>query len=75
LDIATVRAGQEQLLARRAEGCGVLMISEDLDELFEMADRIVVLHGGAVAGIVRPHETDRREVGRLMLGPEDGSES
>ena len=71
LDIATVRAGQEQLLARRAEGCGVLMISEDLDELFEMADRIVVLHGGAVAGIVRPQETDRREIGRLMLGPEE----
>jgi simple sugar transport system ATP-binding protein len=71
LDIATVRAGQEELLARRAAGCGVLMISEDLDELFEMADRIVVLHGGAVAGIVRPHETDRREIGRLMLGPEE----
>ena len=68
LDIATVRAGQEQLLDRRAAGAGVLMISEDLDELLEMADRIVVLHGGAVAGIVRPHETDRREVGRLMLG-------
>jgi ABC-type uncharacterized transport system ATPase subunit len=36
-----------------------------------MADRIVVLHGGAVAGVVRPEETDRFEVGRLMLGPED----
>jgi simple sugar transport system ATP-binding protein len=51
------------------------MISEDLDELFEMADRIVVLHGGTVAGIVRPSETDRREVGRLMLGPEEESHS
>jgi simple sugar transport system ATP-binding protein len=71
LDIATVRAGQELLLQRRAEGAGVLMISEDLDELFEMADRIVVLHGGAVAGVVRPEETDRFEVGRLMLGPEE----
>jgi ABC-type uncharacterized transport system ATPase subunit len=71
LDIATVRAGQQQLLDRRADGAGVLMISEDLDELLEMADRIVVLHGGGVAGIVRPHETDRREVGRLMLGSEE----
>jgi ABC-type uncharacterized transport system ATPase subunit len=68
LDIATVRAGQELLLAKRAEGCGVLLISEDLDELFELCDRIVVLHDGEVAGIVRPAETNRHAVGGLMLG-------
>jgi len=68
LDIATVRAGQELLLERRAQGCGVLLISEDLDELFELADRIVVLHDGEVAGIVRPADTTRHAVGSLMLG-------
>ena len=70
LDIATVRAGQELLLERRAQGCGVLLISEDLDELFELSDRIVVLHDGQVAGIVKPIETTRRAVGHLMLGSE-----
>jgi len=68
LDIATVRAGQELLLERRAQGCGVLLISEDLDELFELCDRIVVLHDGEVAGIVKPTETTRQAVGTLMLG-------
>jgi simple sugar transport system ATP-binding protein len=68
LDIATVRAGQELLLDRREKGCGVLLISEDLDELFELADRIVVLHDGEVAGIVKPADTSRREIGSLMLG-------
>jgi ABC-type uncharacterized transport system ATPase subunit len=68
LDIATVRAGQQLLLERRAAGCGVLLLSEDLDELFELCDRIVVLHDGEVAGIVRPPETTRHAVGRLMLG-------
>jgi simple sugar transport system ATP-binding protein len=68
LDIATVRAGQELLLDRRGQGCGVLLISEDLDELFELCDRIVVLHDGEVAGIVRPSETTRHAVGSLMLG-------
>ncbi len=68
LDIATTRRTQELLLARRAEGCGVLLISEDLDELFELSDRIAVLHAGAVVGIVDPRTTDRYEVGRLMLG-------
>jgi simple sugar transport system ATP-binding protein len=70
LDIATVRAGQELLLERRSQGCGVLLISEDLDELFELSDRIVVLHDGQVAGIVKPTDTTRRAVGHLMLGSE-----
>jgi general nucleoside transport system ATP-binding protein len=70
LDIATTRRTQELLLERRAAGCGVLLISEDLDELFELADRIVVLHAGAVTGIVRPSASDRYEVGSLMLGGE-----
>lgn len=68
LDVATVRRTQELLLARRAAGAGVLMVSEDLDELMELADRILVLHAGRVAGVVRPHEVDRHHVGSLMLG-------
>jgi ABC-type uncharacterized transport system ATPase subunit len=67
LDIASTRRTQELLLERRAEGAGVLLISEDLDELLELADRIVVLHAGTVAGVVRPADTDRYEIGRLML--------
>jgi simple sugar transport system ATP-binding protein len=58
------------LLERRAEGAGVLVISEDLDELFSLADRIVVLHGGRIVGTVEPATSDRYEVGRLMLGVE-----
>jgi simple sugar transport system ATP-binding protein len=67
LDIAMTRRTQELLLERRAEGSGVLLISEDLDELLELSDRIVVLHAGTVAGVVTPGTTDRYEIGRLML--------
>ena len=70
LDIATTRRTQVLLLQRRAEGCGVLLISEDLDELFELSDRIAVMHAGAIAGIVDPATSDRYAVGRLMLGAE-----
>jgi len=66
LDVASVRSTQQLLLQRRASGTGILMVSEDLDELLEMADRIVVLHDGAVAGIVTPQSTDRRHIGELM---------
>jgi simple sugar transport system ATP-binding protein len=68
LDIATTRRTQELLLERRAAGCGVLVVSEDLDELLEISDRIAVLHNGHLAGIVDAHGADRQQIGRLMLG-------
>lgn len=67
LDVASVRATQQLLLERREAGAGVLMVSEDLDELLLMADRIVVLHDGHLAGVVDPKTTDRQAIGRLML--------
>jgi len=76
LDIASTRRTQELLLEQRAAGAGVLLISEDLDELFELSDRIAVVHHGAVVGVVDPHTADRYEVGQLMLAghtePDDG---
>ena len=68
LDIATTRRTQELLLERREAGAGVVVISEDLDELMELSDRIAVLHAGHITGIVDPRETDVLEIGRLMLG-------
>ncbi len=67
LDIAATRRTHELLLEQRAGGAGVLLISEDLDELLALSDRIAVLHAGKVAGIVDPAATDRYEIGRLML--------
>jgi simple sugar transport system ATP-binding protein len=68
LDIATTRRTQELLLERRAQGVGVIVISEDLDELMELSDRIAVMHAGRITGIVEPATTDAYEIGRLMLG-------
>jgi simple sugar transport system ATP-binding protein len=67
LDVASTRQVHELILERRGSGAGVILISEDLDELVSVSDRIAVLHDGHVAGICEPH-TDRQEIGRLMLG-------
>jgi ABC-type uncharacterized transport system ATPase subunit len=67
LDVATARRTQELLLEQREAGAGVLLISEDLDELLALADRIVVLHQGSIVGEVVPGTVDRYEIGRLML--------
>ncbi|GAA0379813.1 ABC transporter [Acrocarpospora corrugata] len=68
LDIATTRRTQELLLERRAAGAAVLVVSEDLDELISISDRIAVMHDGHLAGIVPARGADRQEIGSLMLG-------
>ncbi|MFM9010510.1 MAG: ABC transporter ATP-binding protein, partial [Planctomycetota bacterium] len=69
LDVAKARRTQELLLEHRAAGAGVLLISEDLDELLELSDRIVVLNHGRLVGDLDPATTDRLAIGELMLRP------
>jgi simple sugar transport system ATP-binding protein len=68
LDVANVRRTQELLLERRDAGAGVLMVSEDLDELMSMADRILVMHAGRISGEVHVDAFDRQHIGSLMIG-------
>jgi simple sugar transport system ATP-binding protein len=68
LDVGAIEAVRARLAEQRAEGAAVLLISEDLDELLTMADRIAVLHGGEVMGVVTPGETTVEELGLLMAG-------
>jgi simple sugar transport system ATP-binding protein len=68
LDVAMTRATQQLLLDARAGGAGVLMVSEDLDELIEMSDRIAVMYGGRIIDVVAPGEVTRAEIGSLMTG-------
>jgi ABC-type uncharacterized transport system ATPase subunit len=68
LDIANVRRTQEILLERRDAGAGVLMVSEDLDELMSIADRIVVMHDGHISGEIPVGHYDRQAIGQLMIG-------
>jgi simple sugar transport system ATP-binding protein len=67
LDVASCRQVHELILDRRAQGAAVIVISEDLDELRLLADRIVVLHDGRHAGSVAP-DADVGTIGELMLG-------
>lgn len=68
LDVQSTLAARQALLDGRAAGAGVLLISEDLDELFTLSDRLVVLCEGRIVGEFRPGETDYQEVGYLMTG-------
>ncbi len=68
LDVGAIEAVRGRLVAERDRGTAVLLISEDLDELMMLSDRIAVLHGGEVMGVVDPSATTIEEIGLLMAG-------
>ena len=69
LDVAATKFVREQLLAVREEGGAVLLVSEDLDELLTMSDRLAVMCKGEIMGILDdPAETPVEVVGLMMGG-------
>jgi simple sugar transport system ATP-binding protein len=61
---------QAKLIEHRNACTAILMISEDLDEVFGLADRIAVLYEGKIMDIVDPNTATREQVGLLMAGVE-----
>jgi simple sugar transport system ATP-binding protein len=68
LDFAAVAEIHGRLMAARNRGAAVLLVSEDLDELLLLADRIVVMSEGRIVFDVPAHLADRRELGAFMGG-------
>ena len=67
LDIAAARAVHDRLLDLREGGAAIILISEDLDEILQLSDRVAVLFEGTVRGIW-PREADRSAIGAAMGG-------
>ena len=68
LDVAAKAFVHRQFLNLRARGRGVIVISEDLEELFEIADRIAVMYEGRVVDVLPAAEADVARIGLLMAG-------
>jgi len=68
LDIGAAEYVREQLILQRNEGTAVLLISEDLDEIFALSDRIAVIYEGKIMGILSREEATKEKVGLLMAG-------
>ena len=67
LDVGSIEYVHEQILRMRAEDRAVLLISADLEEIFLLADRILVLYRGTIAGERKVEDTNVEEIGLLML--------
>ncbi len=72
LDVRSAEAVGKVLMSLRDEGGSVILISEDLDELYSLCDRIAVIYRGTIAGVFAPEEIDRHSIGFLMTGSGGG---
>jgi len=68
LDFAAVAQIHAEIMAARNRGAAVLLVSEDLDELLELSDRLVVIFHGQFVYEARASEADLTEIGRHMAG-------
>ncbi len=75
LDVGAIERLREMMLRLREEGVAIILISEDLDELVQVADRIAVLFHGRIAGEADPETTTREALGLLMGGKSAAGES
>ncbi len=68
LDIGAVDYVQQQLVAARDAGAAVLLISDDLDEVLALGDRVAVMHGGHLTDALPAAEWTREHIGLAMAG-------
>ncbi len=68
LDIGAAEYVREQLIQQRNNGTAVLLISEDLDEIFALSDRIAVIYEGEIMAVLDRDEATKEHVGLLMAG-------
>ncbi len=68
LDVGAIEAIQTLLLEQRKSGTAILLISEELEELLTLSDRIAVIFDGQIMGVVRAEDAKINEIGMMMTG-------
>lgn len=68
LDFASVAEIRTQIMEQRNKGAAVLLVSEDLDEVLDLSDRIAVMSGGTITYSAPVEETNRATIGKHMAG-------
>lgn len=75
LDINSSYRIYELLNEQKKKGVAVIFIGEDLDVLMELSDRIMVLCGGKVSGIVDPKEVTKEDIGLMMIHVDENNDT
>ena len=68
LDIGATEYVRRKILEQRKKGIAILLISEDLDEVMMLSDRVAVMYEGRIMGIVEPEKASIEDIGLMMTG-------
>ncbi|MCQ3936377.1 MAG: heme ABC transporter ATP-binding protein [Chloroflexi bacterium] len=68
LDVGSIEYIHQQIIKKRDEGTGVLVVSSELDEILALSDRIAVMYKGQIMDILDADKTSKEELGLLMAG-------
>jgi ABC-type uncharacterized transport system ATPase subunit len=71
LDVGSIEYIHKRIVQKRDEGCAVLLISPELDEIMELSDRIAVMFRGKIIAVKESKETTKEQIGLLMAGVTD----
>ena len=66
VDIGAIEFIHRQLVALRDDGCAILLVSAELEEVTSLSDRLLIIHEGRIAGEVDPKKATLEEIGLLM---------
>jgi len=68
LDVGSIEFIHNQIVQKRDEGTAILLVSAELDEVMSLSDRIAVMYGGQIVGVLPADQADRQTLGLLMAG-------
>jgi simple sugar transport system ATP-binding protein len=68
LDIKATEYIRQKLLDMKASGVGILLVSSDLSEIFQLSDIVAVMYNGEIVGVFRPEEISYEDIGLYMTG-------
>ncbi len=68
LDVGAIEYIHKRIVAERDKGKAILLVSLELDEILDVSDRIAVIYGGEIVGIVPASQTNENELGLMMSG-------
>ncbi|HEY45044.1 MAG TPA: ABC transporter ATP-binding protein [Anaerolineae bacterium] len=71
LDVGSIEYIHGRIMQKRDEGCGILLISPELDEIMSLSDRIAVMFEGQIVAVLPAEEATREQLGLLMAGVRD----
>ncbi len=68
LDVGSIEYIHKQIIKKRDEGAGVLVVSSELDEILALSDRIAVMYKGRIMAIIDANKSSKEQLGLLMAG-------